>query len=138
MLESEIQTDPGCNRVRAMIGQFTREALDTHRTNEQGALLVGLCCTHYQYAAQSFAEVISDISGKKVVLVDPNERLSTFIFDEANRQRFKETKIQVEVVSQAKLKANDIKTISKIIHTVSPEFAQALINYKLVKTLFQF
>lgn len=138
MLESEIQNDPGSDMVETMIGMFADEALDSFETTEDGELLVGLCCTHYQYATPSFARVFSENSGKKVVLIDPNERMGAFIFDSTDKQRFKNTKSTVRVVSQAKLNPADIKAIAGMIKSVSPPFAKALKAYKWEKDLFPY
>ena len=138
LLESAIQNDPQSERVFKMIETAAHEALDTNPIPREGELLVGLCCTHYQYAAPSFIRVFSEQSGKNVVLIDPNERLSAFIFERSDTRRFNRTKTRVEVVSQAALKPEDIKTISKMIHPVSPDFALALTKYTLVKDLFSF
>ncbi len=138
MLESEIQNDPGSDMVETMIGMFADEALDSFKTTKDGELLVGLCCTHYQYAAPLFAKVFSELSGKKVTFIDPNERMSAFIFDQSEKQRFNQTTIRVQVVSQAKLSSMDIEAISGMIKPVSDSFAFALRNYIWIKDLFTY
>ncbi len=138
MLESEIQNDPNSDMVYTMIEMFADEALDTLKSDKENALLVGLCCTHYQYAAPVFLKVFSENSNQKTVLVDPNKRMSTFIFEQTDKQRFEATKRVVRVVSQAKLSQGDIKAISEMIEPVSLSFAKALKNYIRMKDLFTY
>jgi len=40
-----------------------------------GTLYVGLCCTHYGYVAERFADALAARSGRTVVALDPNARL---------------------------------------------------------------
>ncbi len=138
MLESEIQNDPKSDMVSTMIEMFADEALDGLEDSAQSTLLVGLCCTHYQYAAPTFKQVFSEISNRKIRLVDPNERMSTFIFSLTDKKRFKKTETSVQVVSQAKLNPSDITAISGMIEPISPAFAEALKKYDWMKNLFKY
>lgn len=138
MLESEIQNDPGSDMVETMIEMYADEALDGLKENSNRTLFVGLCCTHYQYAAPSFKKIFSKISERKIKLVDPNERMSAFLFLRANTKRFDKTETRVQVVSQAKLNPEDITVISGMVEPISTAFAFALKNYIWMKNLFSF
>lgn len=138
MLESEIQMNPASDMVQAMIEMFAEEALGKFKTKDTEELLLGLCCTHYQYAADTFQKVFSDVSGKTVHVLDPNEKMSAYIFENSNKHRFSATRTETQVVSQAKLSPEDIKSISGMIRPVSPAFSKALQKYIRLRHLFPY
>ena len=138
MLESEIQNDPTGDMVSTMIEMFADEALDGFNTPDDSTLFIGLCCTHYQYASTAFARIFSELSGKKVTLIDPNERMSAFVFTQSGSHRFNATNVRVKVVSQAKLNPLDMEAISGMIESVSSSFAITLKKYIWMKDLFKY
>jgi len=138
MLESEIQNAPGSDMVRMMIEMFAEESLDKFEERPSENLYVGLCCTHYNYAAPVFAEVFAQVSGTPVTILDPNELMSDFIFKDSNSSRFEKTEISVQVVSQAKLTENDIESIAGMIQPVSKDFSEGLKKYQWMSDLFQY
>ncbi|NOX90779.1 MAG: hypothetical protein GXO77_17400 [Calditrichaeota bacterium] len=138
MLESEIQNDPASDMVETMIEMYAEEALEKMTLPDSGDLFLGLCCTHYTYAAATFKKVFDKLTGKSVRLLDPNRVMSSFLFKDSENDRFDETDVTVRVVSQAELSPTDVSSIAKMIEPVSVPTAEALRNYHRAKSLFRY
>lgn len=136
MLESEIQTDPASDVVRLSIEMYAEEALAKWNRPGDGPLAVGLCCTHYQYAQSVFRDVFAEQYPAAVHIVDPNQGMIEFLFKEGDNNRFTNTSVQTEVISQAKINDQDLQSIGRLLAQTSPDFAARLANYQWKKDLF--
>jgi glutamate racemase len=137
MLESEIQSDPSSDMVKTMIEMYAMEAWDKAGEEAGGNIYVGLCCTHYSYAFDSFKEVFDNVTGKNVAVLDPNRSMSAFLIDSDYAGRYDSTVIATEVISRAVISDDAVESISRMIAPVSPSFADALENYIHDTTLFE-
>lgn len=138
MLESEIQNDPASDIVSSMIEMYCWEALEKQSSAYQGNLAVGLCCTHYGYAFETFDSVLSALTERNVTVVNPNRRMADFVARSELANRYESTDVTVEVVSQVELDATDIDAISQAVRQTSPSTAEALASYRLRTDLFRF
>ncbi|MBN2226146.1 MAG: aspartate/glutamate racemase family protein [candidate division Zixibacteria bacterium] len=138
MLESEIQADPSGDITRAMIDMYAYEASEKRDIADDAHPMVGLCCTHYGYAANVFKEAFEQLYDRPVTILDPNVAMCAFLFDDHNRNRFDTTVLNVQVVSQAELSDDDRTAIAAMIASVSPATAEALRQYHREPSLFSF
>ena len=138
MLESEIQADPSGDITRTMIDMYAYEASEKQEIAADAHLMVGLCCTHYGYAADAFRESFEQLYGRSVTILDPNAAMSAFLFDEKNRNRYDATVCDVQVVSRAELSEDDRNAIAAMIAPVSKATAEALRQYHRKPSLFTY
>ncbi len=138
MLESEIQADPHSDIVRAMIDMYAYEALEKQDSLIEGDLTVGLCCTHYGFALETFESVFATLTDRRVTVVDPNQRMADFIVRSDKAKSYDSTVVRIEVVSQAEISPEEIGAIGKIIRRVSSPTADAIADYQLREDLFSF
>ncbi len=136
MLESEIQADPTSDMVRAMIEMYAFEAVEGDPLSDSGEVVVALCCTHYGYAREAFADVFSEVIGRPVTVVDPNEAMSAALFEGVKCDAHKISSASVEVVSRAELSTDDIDAIAGMLAPQSAVTASALRHYDYDTNLF--
>jgi glutamate racemase len=120
-----------------------------------GALLLGLCCTHYGYVAGRLASGLASKSGRAVQALDPAARLvDTVMADLAPPEvvaaasaaeepgtssaalREPAGNIPVELISKVRLDEQACHGIALLIEPVSAATARALLSYARVPDLF--
>lgn len=103
-----------------------------------GPVFVGLCCTHYGYAAARIGAALTRTLGTPVRLLDPNQRMvADFELGrgappgpEGGRD------VVVKVMSKVVLDDRARQGISRLVAPVSPVTARALLSYAHVPDLF--
>ena len=137
LLETEIQRDPEGEKVDSMINEFLNEAKNKNFVNSK-RMNVALCCTHYGYSENLFHKEIKNIFNKDYSLLNPNIKMVESIINDFEVENSNYQELSIEVVSQVRLKTEEINSISKILESASPATAKALENYKFNEFLFNF
>ncbi|MCU0411684.1 MAG: aspartate/glutamate racemase family protein [Bacteroidetes bacterium] len=134
-LAGEIQSDPDGDVARTMIDLYAAEAAGTisRRTSKT---LVGLCCTHYGYVADRFAEAMRSSAGGVVEILDPNERMADVLFPAGCETRFTNTKVTQRVLSRVRFSDAEITAIARLVESKSQGSANALRMYQHTPDLF--
>ncbi len=135
-LASAIERDPQSHRVRTLIHQFMAQAackLPPNLTH----LYAALCCTHYGYSQNLIKQSLTQQTGARVEIINPNKAMSAYVASKPFRQRFQRVRTQINVVSRVSLSPAQMNSISSLIAAVSPETAEALRNYRCLPTLFE-
>ncbi len=136
-LASEIQLDARSDMVDTMIGLYAGEALSKVSPDARG-IIAGLVCTHYGYRSASFAGALSGTGSRQVMMVDPNDAMSSMMFRLAQGRSFDSATVRVRVISRAELTAGEIRSIAGLVRPTSPATAAALEQYERRMDLFQF
>lgn len=133
-LETSIQNDPNSNETRNTVSHFIGEAvrnIDSIPNN----IYVGLCCTHYGYCKKVFYEELANKFNANIETLNPNNTMLDFLFSNS-KKIFSNSNISIKIVSQVKLKENEINSLGSILEISSPITATALRNYVFVEKLF--
>jgi glutamate racemase len=133
-LETVIQNNPIGEEAKKSIAKFVSEASILANYDSQ-KVYAGFCCTHYGYSGQIFRDELSKQLNNEIEILNPNNTMSDFLFNDSDKV-FASCKTTVEIVSQVKLKDNEIYSLAEIIRKKSPKAATALENYSFVKNLF--
>jgi glutamate racemase len=137
LLETEIQNDPESENVKRMIKQFSEEA-NRNEKRKSSRIVVGLCCTHYGYSENIFFQNLKSVFNKEVVIVNPNQRMVEAVFKKINNNSTSVSELSVEIISQVRLKQNEILSINKCIDKISPATVKALSDYTFNQNLFKY
>jgi glutamate racemase len=135
-LETEIQADPSSDVVRNLIEAYADQARTSIGARAKGPVVVGLCCSHYGYSRALFQDVLDDVFGRRVEIVDPNLEMSRSLMSHARRGAFGSTDTVVRVVSRAEITAGERDAIASVLVRVSPKTAAALRSYERKMDLF--
>jgi glutamate racemase len=135
-LAAAIEKDPAGAMVAGLIEQCAAEACRADLSG--GPLYVGLCCTHYSYVKELFRSVLEQQSGKRVEILDPNDRMVRCLVPEKGQamDEIAPSSIVVEVISQVELNESQRRAVAKRIAPVSEVTAQALLSYTWRPGLF--
>lgn len=134
MLETEIQKNPSSGETERLINKYVNEAL-TKIQNHTEHVYAALCCTHYEYSIPLFRKVFEE-KNLSFTIVNPNEKMSAFLFDDNKTVPAKNKKLEAAVISKCRLRESDLENIGSCIKNISMEFAAALENYKYEPELF--
>jgi glutamate racemase len=101
-------------------------------------LYAGLVCTHYSYVADTFRASLSRLSGTKVEILDPGDRLVGELTRGLGTRRSAAGRIpaSVEVVSKVELPEAQRQAVARRIEPVSATTARALLEYRRISDLF--
>lgn len=134
-LETKIQNNPNSIITRKEIAKFVKIATEKIEKNKEKTY-AGFCCTHYGYSEAIFQHELTKQLKGKVEVLNPNSKMLDFLF--ANRVAIGEKcNVTIKVVSQVKLKRDEINSLSNIFNDKSPKTAFALKNYEFVANLFK-
>ncbi|MFH1851782.1 MAG: aspartate/glutamate racemase family protein [Candidatus Neomarinimicrobiota bacterium] len=136
MLESEIQSGPDSDVVRSMIEMFAWEYTATNAARGD-TIGLGLCCTHYPYAADAFRNSFSSVLDRPTIVLDPNRAMAEALMT-AGAVRFKHCRTTVEVVSRAEIPIHDRQAIAAAVRPISVVVSEHLVDYKLNPELFSY
>jgi glutamate racemase len=136
-LASEIQTAPQGEGARNLIDLYVGEAAE-QLAARNGKIVAALCCTHYGYCANGFAQAFAAAGRKEVEIVNPNEKMADLLFAPASADRFPAPGVTVAVVSRAFLSPDEIRSISALLERNAPKTAEALRKYERKPDLFPF
>jgi glutamate racemase len=132
---TEIEKDPESRTVIDLIDGYVCEAAailkDRRRT-----VLAALCCTHFGYSSHIFLRKIKKYIADNVEVLNPNTRMSNFLFTLGSHVELSESSIDIKVVSKIVLDEKKIRSISNVIRNVSIKTADALVEYEYMPELF--
>jgi len=135
LLESEIQKNPFSSKVSELIERFTKEAIQKISVDYDNVIII-LGCTHYAYSISVFQEIVSKYFSVLFNFVNPNQRMAESVF--GNSQSQYETKISVQLFSQAIISEEEKIGIGNLIKNESPKTYNAIKNPIIDKSLFSF
>ena len=136
-LATAIEKDPEGEAVSRLTDRYIREAASKiGRT--RGRLFVSLCCTHFGYIAPAIAQKAKQHITEDVAVLNPNTVMSEFLFERGKGGVCSKPTIDIKVVSKIVIDDIKIDSISRLIKDISPETAEALINYDHKPDLFVF
>jgi len=133
-LETEIQNNPTGEKTEQQIEKFVKEGIKKSGKNFSN-LFAGLCCTHYGYSEDVFYNILSKNFNGNIKILNPNNSILDFLFDQEVKQ-YSICDTKVTVVSQVKIKRNEINSLGKILSETADKTAYALEKYLLTKNLF--
>lgn len=134
-LAGRIERGVDRDTTRALINKYVKQAAE-NISNDDTPVLVSYNCTHFPYADYLFRKAFAEQGIAVKNFLNPNPLMGDFIFDGRYLNRYPETMTRVQVVSQAELTVGKIEAISGLIAPVSPETANALLNYDFKPNLF--
>ena len=134
-LADKIEEGHWSKATQAMVNQFVIEAVNKIKNRNQ-PLIVSLNCTHYGYVLPLFRQEFENNGIKPYAVLNPNPRMSNFLFKSANLNRCTQTGTSIEIISKVTIFPEVKKSISELIGTTSPETVKALQNYKQDTRLF--
>ena len=132
---TEIEKAPQGEAVAGLIEGYMREA--ALKISGRGTVFAGLCCTHFAYSCNIFRDKLRDSLSTDVELLNPNSRMSDFMFSLEMPANFPGEEIKAKVVSKIVLEQAKIRSISGIIRTTSEKMADALVDYTYQPDLFE-
>ena len=135
-LAAEIQTNPRGEPAKNLIDLYVDEAV-SHLPKDSNRIIAAMCCTHYGYCADMFSQAFA-AAGKKVEVVNPNEKMADLLFAPGKEHRFAASSVSVKVVSRALLSPDETRAISALLEKNAPKTAAALRQYECKGDLFPF
>jgi glutamate racemase len=136
-LASEIESDAASDRVAAMIDRFAADAM-ARVTRRGDVVFACLCCTHYGYCAGLFLDALRRHGGRRVEVLDPNERMGRVLFPEGGASRGAGGGVSIRVVSRAEISDAEVRSIATLIDPTSAATAAALRAWERKRDLFPF
>ena len=114
---------------------FVPEALQKV-PNQEKPIFISLNCTHYGYSMDVWRQVFTEAGFPDIVILDPNPKMTNFLFDNNYMNRYPRTNVTVDVVSKVRVSEQNRESLESLLRISSPEFADALLNYKYDPELF--
>lgn len=134
-LATEIEKDPHGAVVRSMIEDFIGQA--TARLGHRRApVAAALCCTHYGYSAELIQESLAIRLRADTTILNPNRAMAEQVFAPLASDRCNHTQIDIAVVSRILWSDEKLKSMTRVLTSVSPATAQALLRYRYDTELF--
>ena len=133
-LESEIQRNPFSYKTDNSISNFVKEAAELFNDVPQ-KIFAGFCCTHYGYSEQTFLNKLEKQFNCEIEILNPNSKILDFLFVSPPKL-YNDSNVTVRVVTQVKLKVNEIKSLSDILVNGSSKTATAIGDYEYIKNIF--
>ena len=133
-LETVIQNNPSSEETHRGIADFVGQASKLI-SSDSNKVYAGFCCTHYGYSEQTFRDELAKQLNVEIEILNPNNTMLDFLFNDSSKL-FTSCKTTVKIVSQVKLKHNEIYSLAEIIRKESPMTAAELESYSLVENLF--
>ena len=135
-LAGRIERNPNSNRTKELVKKYVEEAVQKIQT-EENALLVSYNCTHYPYIDNLFKEEFESHNISVADFLNPNPLMIDFIFDKNYVNRYQNTNVSVEIISQIELSPDKIEAISKLIKPTSKTTSEVLKNYEYTPNFFK-
>jgi len=161
-LAAAIERDANGPRAAGLVAECAARAADAAAPG--GMLSLGLCCTHYGYVAERFADALAARSGRPVVALDPSLSLvERLLADEAPAAaggpgvvrgeadaasgvgaadgaavgaEGPRRDVHVTVLSKVELCETARTAFARLVEPVSPATASALLSYARIPDLF--
>jgi glutamate racemase len=137
LLAREIESDATSAAVASMVDRFAGEAMGRIARPVEN-VIAGLCCTHYGYVADRFAEAVLRHGARMVEVANPNRRMSEVLFPAGARPGAGGADVSVRVVSRAEITGAEVRSIAALIEPISVPTAAALRAYERDTSLFPF
>jgi glutamate racemase len=99
-------------------------------------VLVGLVCSHYGYARESWPRAVAEGGTTAIAVLDPNRELVESICPSGATGRHARTTITAQVVSMVEIGPEKRRSLGTWLRRVSPVVADALENYDRRPQLF--
>ncbi len=135
-LENYIEKDFAGDETEMLISACVDEALQK-MPSPPPPLLVSLNCTHYGYSLPLWEKAFQDVRVKPLAILNPNSKMTDFVFKPEYMKRHERTKVTARIVSMVKISQEKIQSLGKWLQDISPETAEALRNYELNPALFE-
>ena len=100
-------------------------------------LYISFNCTHYGYSLDLWTKVFRSLGTEPQGFLNPNAKMTDFLFNPALQNRVKNSQISARVVSMVEIGEDTIASIGKWLTIISPKTAQALQNYERKEGLFE-
>jgi glutamate racemase len=119
-----------------LIDAYVDEAL-TGLGETDGPLSVSFNCTHFGYSMDFWQKAFASRGVEVSAYLNPNTRMIDFLLPGELQQRYQQSKIDVKVVSMIDIPADNLDSIGRYLHSVSPATENALRHFELVPDLFE-
>jgi glutamate racemase len=134
-LAGRIEREPFSKTVKEMITKYVQQAA-TALDNFSGNVFAALCCTHFGYRRELFAQAFADTVDAKVTMLDPNIRMVRQAVPSVDGGRLYRPQIEMQMVSKARWSTEQVGAYEKLLGDVSHVARNALHNYRHVPDLF--
>lgn len=131
-----IERDPESDTTISLVNKYVNSALEFIDEGDS-SIYVSYNCTHYGYIDKIFRQVFSEKGINVKEFLNPNPLMADFIFDEKYLGRYKSTTVDIRIVSQPELTPGKIGAIYGLIEPISPETADALMEYEFEPNYFE-
>ena len=123
------------DETEMLIQAYVDEALDQIPLPQE--ILISFSCTHYGYSEELWQKAFRNQRTDPIAMLNPNGRMSDFLFPPERKARYEKTLVSVQVVSMIKLESKQIESIGRHLEKTSSQTAQALRNYLWKPELFE-
>ncbi|MGQ9579192.1 MAG: hypothetical protein ACUVWQ_11290 [Candidatus Aminicenantales bacterium] len=134
-LELFIEKNPEGEETGLLISGFLEEGLQK-LAKPWPPVIISLNCTHYEYALPLWEKAARESGLASFSIVSPNTSLLDLWLKPGLRPRFEKTTVKATVFSRVEIEAKTRKNIAALLRKISPEVAEALLNYVLDPNLF--
>jgi glutamate racemase len=135
-LVSYIEKGYNSDETEMLILAYVDEALQK-LGDSTPEVYVSFNCTHYGYSLNLWEKAFETFGVKPRAFLDPNFRMTDFLFQPQRVNRYKNSDISVRVVSMVDIEKNRIQSIATWLEELSPQTANALRNYTHDMALFE-
>lgn len=103
---------------------------------QSSRIFVSYNCTHYGYITDQFASKFDELGIDVTGYLDPNYYMADFIFNSGKQNRFENTEISIEIISQPEITPEKIYSIYSLLEKTSGVSAGALLYYNYEPDFF--
>jgi glutamate racemase len=135
-LAAAIDRDPGATDVPGLVEACVRRVAP--RLPPGVPVYAGLACTHYAYVAETFRAALGRLTGSRVVILDPGDRVVGGLVEglAPRPPGAPARQVPVEVVSKVALGEAQRRAVAARLGPLSAGTAQALLQYRHIPDLF--
>jgi glutamate racemase len=135
-LAAAIDKDPDSPAVPGLVDECVGRIAP--RLRGRTTIYAGLACTHYGYVAETFRASLGRLTGSRIVILDPGERLADGLTSglAGRRPGTGAGPVTVEVVSKVELPQAQRQAVARRLEPVSAATARALLEYRRKPDLF--
>jgi len=135
-LESEIQIAPTSKNVKHLLTKYINEIRNNCIMNKNKYAV--FCCTHYGYSEKLFQEVLNEIFGSEVTILNPNKYVAHSIASGFSENSNSEPRIKNFVYSKVDISKKEINLLGSLLAIDSSQTAEAFKNYQNDTELFKY
>lgn len=138
-LASQIEFGIKNTKTLSLIKNCTGQAMENLKDTNT-PIIVFLGCTHYGYAQPQFKSAFSEHGFRHLRFFNPNtymvEKIISALFEDSMSKLEFGGAPNIKIVSKATIVQEEMASIAELIAPISPESANALMNYELIADLF--